>query len=152
MVGSKRGRRDFGDVVADFIEPVADGEFGGDLGDGEAGGFRGQRGTARNARVHLDDDHAAVLRVDGELHVRSAGIDADFAQAADGAVAHHLVFAIGEGLGGRDGDGIAGVHAHGIEVLDGTDDDDVVGEIAHDFELEFFPAERALFDEHFVDR
>ena len=54
--------RDFGDVVADLIEPVADCQFRGDFRDREAGGFRGERGTSRNARVHLDDDHAAIFR------------------------------------------------------------------------------------------
>ena len=67
------------------------------------------------------------------------------------AVAHHLIFAIGQRLRGRDGDGIAGVHAHGIEVFDGADDDGVVGQVAHHFELEFFPAEHALFDQDFVN-
>ena len=32
-----------------------------------------------DARVHLDDDHPARLRVDGELDVRAAGLDADLA-------------------------------------------------------------------------
>ena len=40
----------------------------------------------------------------------------------------------------------------GIEILDGADDDGVVGQIAHHFELEFLPAEDALFDQDFVDR
>ena len=151
MVGSKEAGRDLRDVVANLVEPITDGQLGRDLGDRESGGLRGQRGTARNARIHLDDDHAAIFRIDGELHVRSAGIDADFAQAADGAVAHHLIFAIGERLRGSDRDRIAGVHAHRVEVFDGADDDDVVGEIAHHFELELFPAERALFDQDFVD-
>ena len=146
------GRRLARDVVADFVEPVAHGELGGDLGDGESGGLRRQRRAARDARVHLDDHHAPVGRVDGELHVRAAGIDADFAQAAQRAVAHHLVFAVGERLRRRDGDGIAGVHAHRVEIFDGADDDAVVGEVAHHLQLEFFPAERALFHQHFVNR
>ena len=146
------GRRLARDVVADLVQPVADGELGGDLGDGEAGGFGRQRRAARDARVHLDDHHAPVGGIDGELHVGAAGIDADLAQAAQGAVAHHLVFAVGEGLRRRDGDGIAGVHAHRVEVLDGADDDAVVGEVAHHLELEFLPAERALFDQDFVHR
>ena len=152
MVGSKQAGVLQRDVVADLVQPVADGELGGDLGDGEAGGLGGQRRTARDARVHLDDHHAPVGRVDGELHVAAAGIDADLAQAAQGAVAHHLVFAVGEGLRGRHGDGIAGVHAHRVEILDGADDDAVVGEIAHHLQLVFLPAERALFDQHFVHR
>ena len=53
---------------------------------------------------------------------------------------------------GSYGDGIAGVDAHRIEVLDGTHDDGVVGQIAHHFQLKFFPAEDALFDQYFVNR
>ena len=144
--------RDLGDVVADLVEAIADGQLCGNLGNGEAGGFGGQRGRSRDARIHLDDDHAAGLGMNGELDVGAAGIDADFAQAADGTVAHHLVFLIGQGLRRSDGDGVAGVHTHGIEVLDGTDDDNVVGKVAHHLQLEFLPAERAFFGEHFVDR
>jgi hypothetical protein len=150
--GLEAGGRLARDVVADFVEAVAHGQLGGDLGDGEAGGLGGQRGAARDARVHFDDHHAAVARVDRKLHVGAAGIDADFAQAAYGAIAHHLVFAVGEGLRGRHGDGIAGVHAHGVEILDGADDDAVVGQVAHHLQLELLPAEHALFDEDFVHR
>ena len=90
--------------------------------------------------------------IDGKLHVRSAGFDADLAHDSDGGVAHLLVLAVGERLRGRDGDGVAGVHAHGVEVLDGADDDDVVGEVAHHLELVFLPAEHALFDQALVHR
>ena len=40
----KRRGRDLGDVIVQLIQRVADGEFGGDFRDGEAGGFGGQRG------------------------------------------------------------------------------------------------------------
>ena len=43
------------------------------------------------------------------------------------------------------------MHAHGIEVFNGADDDDVVGEVAHHLELVFLPAEDALFDQALVD-
>ncbi len=42
------------------------------------------------------------------------------------------------------------MHAHGVKVFNGADDDDVVGEVAHDLELEFFPAEHAFFNEALV--
>ncbi len=90
--------------------------------------------------------------MNGKLPVRAAGIHADFAQAANGGVAHHLVLPVGERLRGRNRDRIAGVHAHGIEVFDGADDDDVVGDIAHHLQLELLPAEYVLFDQHFMHR
>ena len=43
------------------------------------------------------------------------------------------------------------MHAHGIEIFDGANDDDVVGEVAHHLELEFFPAEDAFFKQALVD-
>ena len=93
--GRLEGRRGLsGDVVRQFAERVTDGQLGGDLGDREAGGLRGERRRARDARVHLDHDHPAVLRVDGELDVRAAGLDADLADHGEGGVAHDLVFAI----------------------------------------------------------
>ena len=139
------------DVVPDFVEQIADGEFGGDFRDGKSGGLGRQRGTAADARVHLDDDHAAVVRVDAELDVRAAGLDADGADDGEAGVAHDLVFLVRERLDRRDGDGVAGVHAHGIEVLDGADDDAVVGLVAHHFHFVFLPAEQRFLDENFGD-
>src|SRR5436190_2660635 len=140
------------DVVLEFVEQVADGEFGGDFRDGKAGGLGRKRGAAADARVHLDDDHAAVVRVDAKLDVRAAGLDAHGADDSEALVAHDLKFLIGQRLDGRDGDGVAGVDAHGVEVLDGADDDAVVGLVAHHFHLVFLPAEQGFFDENFVHR
>ena len=138
----ERGRRRAaGDVVGDLVERVADRELGGDLGDREAGRLRGERRGARHARVHLDDDQPAVRRVDRELHVRAAGLDPDLAQHRDRGVAHDLVFLVGQRQRRRDGDRVAGVHAHRIEVLDRADDDAVVALVAHHLHLEFLPAE-----------
>ncbi len=93
-----------GDFVAQFVERVTDGEFGRDLGDRETRGLGRQRRGTRHARVHLDDDHAPVLRVDAELHVGAAGLDADLAQAGDRSVAQDLVFLVGQRLRRRHGD------------------------------------------------
>src|ERR1051325_9192317 len=67
------------DVVGDLVERVADGKLGGNLRYGETGCFAGQRRAARNARVHLDHDHASGGRLDRELDVAAAGLDADLA-------------------------------------------------------------------------
>ncbi len=146
------GRRAAGDVVFQFVERIADGELGRDLGDREAGGLGGQRRRARHARVHLDDDEAAVLRIDGELHVRAAGLDADLAQHRDRGVAHDLVFLVGQRQRRRDGDRVAGVDAHRIDVLDRADDDAVVRLVADDFHLIFLPAEHRFLDQDFGRR
>src|SRR5690606_42019192 len=53
--------------------------------------------------------------------------------------------------GRRDGDGVAGMHTHRIEVFDGANHAKVASAIADDFELVFLPAEETLFDEAFVD-
>ena len=56
------GRRHARDVVGDLVEAIADRELRGDLRDRKAGRLRRQRRAARDARVHLDHDHPAVLR------------------------------------------------------------------------------------------
>ncbi len=84
------GRRLPGDVVRDLVERVADCELGGDLRDRKPGRLRRQRRRTAHARVHLDDDHVAVGRVERELHVRPAGLDADPADARERGVAHAL--------------------------------------------------------------
>ncbi len=146
------GRGDSGDLVVELVERVADRELGGDLGDRESGRLRRQRRGTRDARVHLDNDQPPIGRVDRELHVRPAGIDADLAQHRDRGVAHQLVFLIGQGQRRRDRHRIAGMHAHRVDVLDRADDDAVVVAVAHDFELVLLPAEHRLLDQHFVRR
>ena len=149
----ERGRRRAaGDVVRDLVEGVADGELRGDLGDRKARRLRGQGRGARHARVHLDHDHAPVLGIDRELHVRAARLDADLAQHRERGVAHDLVFLVGQRQRRRDGDRIAGVHAHRVDVLDRADDDAVVRLVADDLHLVLLPAEHALLDQHFVGR
>ena len=78
-----RRRGAAGDVVAQLVQRVAHGQLGRHLGDRETRGLGRQRRRPRHARVHLDHDHAAVLRVDRELHVGAAGVDADLAQDGD---------------------------------------------------------------------
>ena len=55
-------------------------------------------------------------------------------------------------IAGRDGDRVAGVHAHRVEVLDGADDHDVVVLVAHQLQLVLLPAEDGLLQEHLGGR
>ncbi len=135
------------DVVGNLVERVAHSQFRGDLRDRESGGLRRQCRRPRDARVHLDHHHAPGLGIHAELNIRSAGVDADLANHGNRRIAHGLVLAVGERLRRSNRDRIAGVHAHGIEVLNRADDDDVVFGVAHHLELEFLPAQHRLFNQ-----
>ena len=149
----ERGRgRAAGDVVLQFVQRVADRQLGRHLGDREAGRLRRQCRRAADARVHFDHDQAAGFRLDGKLHVGTAGIDADLAQHRERRVAHDLVFLVGQRLRRGNGNRVTGMHPHRVEVLDRADDDAVVGAVAHDFHLVFFPAEHGFFDQQLVGR
>ena len=133
------------------MQPVAHGQLGGDLGDGEAGGLGGQRAGAADPRVHFDHHHPAGLRINRELDIRAARLDADLPHHGDAGVAHPLVLFVGQRLGRGHGDGIARMHAHRIEVLDAADDHDIVIQVAHHLHLVLFPAQHGFLDQHLRD-
>lgn len=89
-------------------------------------------------RVHLDDDDAAGVRMNSELDVAAAGVHAHATDDGDADVTQLLVFAVGQGEAGGHGDGVTGVHADRVDVLDRADDHDVVVAVAHELELESF--------------
>ena len=150
--GLKAGGRGLGDVVDDLVERIAHGQASGGLGDGKARGLGGQCGRTAHARVHLNDDQAAGLGIHGKLHVRAAGLDANLLQDGERRDTHALILKVGEGLRRRHGDGVAGMHAHGVEVLDGAHNDAVAGVVAHDLHLVFFPTLDGLLDQHLMGR
>ena len=137
-----------GDVVLHLVQGVANGELGRQLSNRETGGFGCQRGGTGHARVHLDDDDAAVFRVNRELDITAASIDADLADDGNTQVTHLLELTVSKRQRRGDGDGIAGVHAQGIDVFDGGDNHDVVIAIAHELELVFLPAQDGFLNEH----
>ena len=69
-----------------------------------------------------------------------------------GPIAHLLVLDVGERLRGRDGDGVARMYPHRIEVLDRADDGEVRRRVAHHFELELFPPEERLLHQDTAHR
>ena len=140
------------DVVAQFIQGIAHGQFGRHLGNGKTGGLGGQGGGTRHPGVHLDHDHAPIFGVDRKLHIRATGVNANFPQHRQAGVAHDLVFLVGQGLGRRHRDGVARVHAHGVQVFNGTHDDAVVRFVAHHLHLKLFPTQQRLFDQQLIGR
>ena len=148
----ERGRRDAGDVVGQLVERVAHRHLGPDPGDREARRLGGERRRARDPRVHLDDELLARGGIHRELDVAAARRHADLADDPDRRVPHHLVLAVGERHRRGDGDRVAGVHAHRVEVLDRADDDDVVGAVPHHLELELLPADDAPLHQHRAHR
>ncbi len=144
------GRRFACDVVRNLVERVANREFCRNFRNRKAGRLRCQRRGTRDARIHLNHRHAPVGRIHRKLHIGAARFHANLAHDGDGRIAHLLILAIGERLRGRHGDGVARMHAHRVEVFNRADDDDVVGEVAHDLELIFLPAEHAFFDQALV--
>lgn len=148
MVGSKAaGVAPPRDLVLQLVEPIAHRQLGRHLGDGKAGGLGGQGRGARDPGVHLDNEHAPIVRVDRELHIGAAGIDADLPQHGDRGVAHELVFLIRQGLGRGHRDGIAGMDPHGVQILDGADNDAVVLGVPHHLHLVLLPPQHRLLDQ-----
>ena len=147
--GFERGWGDASDIVFEFVEGVTDGQFSGDLGNRVASGLGGEGGGAGDAGIHFNNDHSSCAGADSELDIGTTCLDADFADNGKGGVAHALELAIGQSLGWGDGDAVARVNSHGIEVFDGADDDAVIGVIAHDLHFVLFPAEKGFFDQDF---
>ena len=149
--GLKRsGRCAARDVVIELVQGISHSKLCCHFRDGKPGRLGCQRGRARYPRIHLNYDHAASGRVNRELHVRAARIHADLTQHGDARVAHDLVFLVGECQRWRDGNRIAGVHPHRVEIFNRADDDAVIPVVPDHLHLEFFPAKNALFDQQFA--
>ncbi len=144
--GLEAGGGGVGDAVLDLDEVFAEGELGGDVGQGVAGGLGGEGGGAGETGVDLDDAVLLTLGVEGVLDVALTD-DAKVADHADGGLTQLHVLAVGEGLGGGDDDRVTGVDTQGVEVLHVADGDAVVEAVAHDLVLDLLPAAEVLVDE-----
>ena len=87
-----------------------------------------------------------------ELDVRAACLDTHGTDHRKALIAEHLVLLVGQRLDRGHRDGVTRVHTHRVEVLDGADDDAVVGAVAHDLHLVLLPAKERFFHEDFADR
>ncbi len=149
--GLKGCRGLFGDIVRYLIEGISDGELRRDLGYGESRCLRCKRRASRYPGVHLDHDHLSVPGVHGKLDVGASRLDADLADDPDGCVTHDLVFLVAQGLLRRHGNAVSRMDPHGVKVLDGTDDHNIILSIAHDLKLKFLPPYHRFLDEDLAD-
>ena len=139
-----------GDVVGDLVQRVADGDLGGHLGNGIAGGLGSQCGRAGHTGVDLDDRIIKAVRLQSKLAV-AAALDAQLGDDIQRSGAQHLVLVVGQGLGGSHDHRVAGVDADRVEVLHVTHSDHVALVVAHDLVLDLFPAGDALFHKDLMD-
>ncbi len=138
------------DVVGKLVQPIANREFCCDLRDRKAGCLRSERARTADPRIHFDDDHPTILRMNRELNVRPACFHADLANHRETGVTHALIFLVGKRLRGGYSNRIPGVDPHGIEILYRANDHDVVVHVAHHFHFIFFPTDDRFFDQHFL--
>ena len=146
------GHRFSCDVVGNFVEGITDGELRGNLGDRKTGRLGGEGRRSGYPGVHFDDNHLPGFGMDRELDVGAAGLDADLTHDRDGGVPHPLVLNVGQRLGRSDGDRLARMDAHRVQVFDRADDHDVVRPVAHHLQFVLFPAQGRLFEHHLVDQ
>ena len=142
----EESRRLAGDGVGNLVKAQPHGDLRRNLGDRVTGRLGGQSRRARHARVDFDHGIFEAVGIERELHV-AATLHLELAHDAERRAAQQLVLFIGQRQRRRHDDGIAGVHAYGIEVLHGADGDTVVVAVAHHFELDLFPAGDAAFHE-----
>ena len=148
MTGSKLAGRLLGDVVGDLVERVPDGELRGDLRDRKAGGLGGQRRRTAHPRVHLDDDDLAVRRGSSANCTLEPPVSTPTRRMQVKAASRISWYStsVRVWLGATVIES-PGVHAHGVEVLDGADDHAVVRVVTHHLEFELLPALDRLLDQ-----
>ena len=101
-------------IIAQFIKRVTNSKLGRNFGDWKTSGLAGQRAGAAHARIHFNNNHVAVGGVDRELHIAATGFNTHRAHNAERRVAHALIFLVAQRHDWRNGDAVAGVHAHGV--------------------------------------
>ncbi len=84
--------------------------------------------------------HLAILGVDSHLDVGATALDTHLSDDGDSGIPQALVLPVRQGLGRGNCDGVSRVHAHGVDILDGADDDHIVRQVTHDLQLELLPA------------
>ena len=141
------------DVVRNFVERVAHGEAGRDLGDREARSPSTRDAELRDTRGFISmTTRSPFFGFTANCMFEPPVSTPMRRMQANGGVAHLLVLDVAQSLRRRDGDRVAGVNAHRVEILDRADDHAVVGAVAHHLELVLLPTRDRSLDEDLADR
>ena len=84
------------------------------------------------------------------MNVGAACFNTNLAQYRERGVSHELVFLIRQGLSGCYRNRVTGVDAHGIEILNRTNDDAVVVLVSNDLHLKLFPTNERFIDKQLI--
>ena len=134
----------------DLVQGHAHGDFGGDPGDGVAGGLGGQGRGPGHPGVDFNDKIPEGMGIQGELHI-AAPLHVQSPDDLQGAVPEHMVFLVGQGLAGSHHDGVAGVDTYRVHILHVADGDGGIRPVPDDFVLHLVIALDALLYQHLVD-
>ena len=136
-----------GNLVQDLVQGVADGDPGGNLCNGIAGGLGCQSGGTGYTGVYLDDRILKAGGMQGKLTV-TAALYLQLLNDVDGSGTEHLVLPVGQRHSRSNYDAVTGVYANRIKVLHGADSDHIALSVPDHLKLNFLPAADALFDQH----
>ena len=146
----KAGIGHAGDGVLDFIQRIADGDLGSNLGDGITCGLGGQRRRTGNTGIDLNDCILKGIGIEGKLAV-TAAFHLQLLDDIQGCGAQHLVFLIRQRHRRGNDDGIAGMHPYRIEIFHRADGDHIVLAVPHHLKLDLFPSGNAPLHQHLAD-
>ena len=133
--------------IFNFVQRIAERNFGRNLCNRISGCLGGQRRRTADAWVNFDDNIFEAVGIKRVLHV-AAALDPQLCDDIERGGTKHLRLFIRQCLARRNHDGIAGVNAHGVKVFHVADCDAVSVCVAHDLVFNFFPTGDAALDQH----
>ena len=133
-----------------FIQRHANADLRGDPGNRVAGSFGGKCGGTGHSGVDLDEVILEGFGVQRELDV-AAALNFQRADQAQGGIPEHVILFVCQRLRRADHDGVAGVDAHGVEVLHVADGNGGVVGVPHDLVFDFLEALDALLHQNLMD-
>ena len=140
-----------GNGILNFIQCVANGNFGCHFGNGITGSLGSKRRRTAYTRVNFDYIITVGIRVERKLYVAGAAY-AEFAYNVDRSLTKHLYFMVAQGLCRCGNNGVARMHANRVKVFHGANGNAVIVSVAQNFVFNFFPAGNTAFNQGLADK